>query len=305
MTFALVFSGLSLSGADTLFALLIPFAMTMLWILIGAHGAEKYREDLADFLGAYMPRRETALPLAFFIAVNAALGVVSFFDTVASFGVMTDFLPFPAVFFVILGTVLVISRLGTTVLGRLSETTLFLLVPLIVLCLFGPYRSVAAIGTQSDWRLLFAVLPSPVFYMTAMSAVAGDGGATDSLNASARVPRRRAGFVCGAMIGGAALAVFVRLFVLLSPLEEDMLLFRFLEYSSHMVKLSLLLNVCLYGARRSTPTLKIVVSALSAIAATVAVGVAAGAIFSPFYLMLVLSLTSAAAALTLGIFSVR
>ncbi len=303
LTFLYVFSGLTLSGADSLWALLVPLAAAMLWTLIGACGAVRYREDLTSFLSAYMSRRETALPLAFFLSVSAAQAVFQFYDMASALGSFADFLPFSTVLLVILGVTLAVCRLGVTVLGRLSETSLFLLIPLILLHLFGSYMPMDASGFKADWHLLFSVLPAPFFFLLSLSSAAGDRQATDSFRASANAPRSRVRLLCGVMIGGAVLAVLLRALVLIKPMGEDELLLRFLEYTAHTVKLCLLVCLCAYGTAGYRRKMHVLAVMLMALAASFTAAVIAGAVFSPLYLVIVLVCTSSAAALMLGLFS--
>ncbi len=305
LTFLYVFSGLTLSGAESLFALLIPFAAAMLWTLIGTRGATRYREDLTDFLCAYMQRRETGLVLIFFLAVSAAQAVLQLCDMTAAVGETGAFLPFATVLLVILASVITVCRLGVTVLGRLAELSLFLLIPLVVLHLFGSWRPMAPMGMQADLHAVFSVLPAPFFFLSALSAVAGDTGATDSLGASSAVPRHRAVLVCGVMIGGAALACALRALILVKPFAQAELLLLFLEYVAHMAKLALLLCVCAYGVVGRRSEMRAATAAVMAMSAVATAAILGGAFFSPFYWILLLTVPSAAAALMLGIFAVR
>ena len=305
LTLLYVYSGLSLSGADSLFALLVPFAATALWALVGMRGAGKHRDGLRGFLSAYMRREEAVLPHLFFLTVSAAQAVCQLFDTAEVLVREADFLSFASVVAVVLAASIVLCRLGMTALGRLSETVLLLLIPLVFLHAFGGYTPMDAFGVQADVHLLFSVLPAPVFFLLSLTVTAGDAEATDSLLASSRVPRDRARLLCGVVIGGAALAVVLRAFLLILPLGEHELLARFLEYISYVVKLALLLSLCTQGTAGLAMGARTVGAGLMALAVVIAVASLGGALYSPGALLTVLVSASAAAALVLALFSIR
>ncbi len=302
-TFLYVFSGISLSGADSLFALLLPFAAAALWCCIGYGGANRKRHDFSDFLSAYLPRKESGIPLTFFLFVTAAEAVLSLLDLSLFFHRESDFVPFALILAVLIGIAFLISRGGMTVLGRISETMLFLLVPAVAIHLFADWEPMELLSHASNLRLAFSVLPTPIWFLLAMTAVSGDRDTSDGFRATANPPKNRALFLTLTAIGGAASAALLQAFFVMFPLGKEDLLVYFLEYSAHAVKLALLFSVLTNGLIGQKQACKILPTVFMGIAAVLTLAIAGGAVFSPFLWMMLLVCLSITVAGLLGIFS--
>ncbi len=305
VTFLYVFSGITLAGADSVLALLLPFACCVLWALVGYRGAMKKRDDLADLLSVYLPKKETVIPLAFFLIVTVSELLFTLFNAGNFFEKESDFLPFPLVLAVLFGIAAVIAFFGVTALGRFAETVLFLLVPLIVLHLFGRLDSIPMIAPVSDLKIIFSVMPAPIFFLLAMTTVSGDEGTSDAFRIVYQKPKDRAGFLMKTVIGGAGLAVLLRTFLLLFPFRGTELLLYFLEYSAHAAKLAILLSLLVYGPMGMGRRFSVFSTALISFSAVLTLAILGGAVFSPFLWMLLLISTSAAVMGMLGIFSLK
>lgn len=305
LTFLYVFSGLSLADADSFLALILPFAVVFLWAVIGYRGAMKKRADLSDFLSAYMPKKETAIPLAFFLFTVAAEAVCSLMDVGTVLTLEANFIPFPLILAVLVGIACLTVKKGVTVLGRLAELSLFLLVPLLLVHLFGQFRPTQMSGEASGIRLVFSVMPSPVFFLLSMTTVSGDKGTSDGFRSTGNVPKDRAGFLIKTVIGGAAFAVLVRAFLLMFPFGEHELLVYFLEYMAYVAKLSLLFSILAHGFRKKNAKYATVSATLMISAAVFTLATVGGAVFSPFLWMVLLVSLNLTVSTMLGLFAVK
>jgi hypothetical protein len=304
LTFLYVFSGITLCGADSLLSLLLPIVLTSLWAVIGYRGAEKRRTGMTDFLSAYLPERETSIPLAFFLFTSAAETVVTLLEAGAALWGKTDFIPFSLVLFALLGIASLAAWKGTTVLGRFAEMTLFLLVPFAVLCLFGDFRPIAAVGTASDLRLAFSVMPAPVIFLLSVTAVSGDEGTTEGFRATGGFPKNRAGFLVKTVITASFAAAFFRALLLTLPLKENNLLVYFSEYAAHVTKLSLLVLILARGFpnKKKSAVAYVIPMVVSAVFTLAVIG---GAVFSPFLWILLLVALNATVCGMLFVFALR
>ncbi len=305
LTFLYVFSGLSLSKTDSLLPLALPFAVSLLWAVIGYRGAMKKREDFKDFLSAYMPRRETVIPLAFFLFTSAAEAVFVLLEAGVGFFSESDFIPFSLILAVLLGIAILTARQGVTVLGRLAELSLFLIVPLIAVHLFGDYVPAEMIGAASGFRLAFSVMPAPILFLLSMTAVSCDEGTTDSFRAMRNPPKDRAGFLVRTVACASLFAVLLRAFLLMFPLGEHELLVYFLEYTAHAAKLSLLFSVCAHGFSKKSERRGTVYAVLMTLSAAFTLAVIGGAAFSPFLWVVMLVCLNTTVSSMLGIFSLK
>jgi hypothetical protein len=305
LTFLYVFSGLSLADADSFLALILPSAVVLLWAVIGYRGAMKKRAELSDFLSAYMPKKETAIPLAFFLFTVAAEAVCLLMDAGTILTLEADFIPFPLILAVLVGIACLTARKGVTVLGRLAELSLFLLVPLFLVHLFGQFRPMQMSGEGSGIRLVFSAMPSPVFFLLSMTTVSGDEGTSDGFQSTGNAPKDRAEFLIKTVIGGAGFAVLVRAFLLMFPFGEYALLVYFLEYMAYAVKLSLLFSILAHGFRKKNAKYATVFATLMILAAVVTLAVIGGAVFSPFLWMILLVSLNLTVSTMLGLFALR
>ncbi len=302
LTFLYVFSGYTLTETDSVFPLLLPILAVTLWALIGWRGAAAKRGDLAELLGAYMPKRETIIPLGFFLAVTAAETAVHLFSAVVILADGADFLPFSLVFCVFVGASVLLAYKGVTVLGRVAELSLFLLVPLVVFHLFGEFAPMRITGAASGVRLLFSAMPTPIFFLLARTAVAGDPEVSAGFRASEHRPRDRSRCLVSAVILGALFAGALRAFLLLFPFAEAELLRAFLEMTAHLTKLSLLFAILAEGlATKGNRGVFCSVFILGAGVFTFAI--LGGAVFSPFLWMMLLVFASMAVSGMLGVFA--
>ena len=305
LTFLYVFSGLSLADADSFLALILPFSAVLLWAVIGYRGATKKRAELSDFLSAYMPKKETAIPLAFFLFTVAAEAVCLLMDAGTVLTLEADFIPFPLILAVLIAIACLTAKKGVTVLGRLAELSLFLLVPLVLVHLFGAFHPIQTSGEASGVRLVFSVMPSSVFFLLSMTTVSGDEGTSDGFRSTGRAPRNRAGFLIKTVIGGAGFAVLARAFLLMFPFGEHALLIYFLEYMAYAVKLSLLFSILAHGFRKKNAKYATVLAMLMLSAAVFTLATVGGAVFSPFLWLVLLVSLNLTVSTMLGIFAVK
>ncbi len=303
ISFFYVFSGITLAGADAVLTLLIPFAVFSLWTLIGCMGCMKKRNGLSEFFSVYLPKKGVPFALVFFIICASAELVYLLMDAGSFFRMGADFISFPLILGVLLGIALISCKGGMTGIGRFAEMLLFLLVPLIVLHLFGRFKAPELFGEASVIRLLFSVMPAPIFFCLSHTAVPGDQETSQAFRLSGNVPKNRAFFLFKITIGGAASAVLFRLFLMVFPFDQASLLRYFLEYGAHAVKISLLTMILF----REIPSHKKGLAHLYAGAAVFALiftlAVWSGAFFSPFLWMLILMVSNVAVCLFLGIVS--
>ncbi len=305
LTFLYVFSGLTLADADSFLALMLPFAVVLLWAVIGYRGAMKKRADFSDFLSAYMPKKETGIPLAFFLFTSAAEAVCLLMDAGTILTLEANFIPFPLILAVLIGIAILTARRGVTVLGRFAELSLFLLVPLIFIHLFGEFSPITMIGDFSGVRIAFSVMPAPIFFLLSMTTVSGDTGTSDGFRATGKVPKNRAEFLIKTVIAAAAIAVILKAFLWMFPLGEHELLLYFTEYMAYVAKLSLLFSVCAHGFREKKEKSAVVNMVFMIAAAVFTFAVIGGAVFSPFLWMILLISLNLTVSAMLGLFAVR
>ena len=92
---------------------------------------------------------------------------------------------------------------------------------------------------SSDLRVLFAVMPSPVFYLLAMTA---------EKSVSMPMPPKRSALSFSLIFfSGAVLAVLLTIFFLLFGAERDNLFLLFLGWMTSLVRLSVLFSLCASG----------------------------------------------------------
>ncbi len=303
LTFLYVFSGITLSGADSIIALLLPFGITVLWAFVGYGGAFQKRETFRDFLSAYLPKKETGIPLAFFLIVTGAELVYVLLDVGMFFRMSSDFIPLSLILAILLGIAFSVCRGGMTLLGRFSELILILLVPLVSLHLFGDFKMPSLFGTASVTRLLFSVMPAPLFFLLSMTAVSGDEGTSDAFRITTKEPKNRASSLALTMIGGAGFAVFARLFFVMFSLGEMELLLYFLEYGAHAAKLAILVSLLVQGLAGTKRDRRAYYVMFSSIAVILTAAILGGAVFSPFLWMILLVCLNFTVSAMLGIFS--
>ena len=304
LTFLYVYSGLALADADSLLALFVPMTACVLWATVGYRGAANKRGDLTDFLSVYLPRKETVIPIAFFLFVSAAEAVLVLFDVSVFLGAESEFISFPLLLMVLLGIAVLACCKGVTVLGRFSETVLFLLVPIFMIHLFGKFTPIAMTGDASGVRLVFSVMPAPIFFLLSMTTVSGDAGTSAALRVTENAPKSRARYLVATVILGALFAGLLRVGLLMLPFGEHELMLYFLEYMAHVVRLSLLLSVCAHGIpKKDARGALYTVLMITAVVFTVAT--VGGAVFSPFLWMTLLVCLNVTVAMMLGIFSFR
>ena len=305
LTFLYVFSGLSLADADSFLALILPFAAVLLWTVIGYRGAMKKRTDIADFLSAYMPKKETWIPLAFFLLTSAAEAVYLLIEAGTVLTLEANFIPFPLILAVLIGIALLTARKGVTVLGRFAELSLFLIVPLIFIHVFGDLSPMKMMGDFSGIRLVFSVMPAPIFFLLSMTMVSGDEGTTDSFRAMGKAPKDRAGFLIKTVMAATGVAVILWAFLLMFPFGKQELLLYFTEYAAYVAKLSLLFSILAHGFRKKNGKSAMMYTTLMMAAAVFTFAVIGGAIFSPFLWMLLLVALNLTVSTMLGIFAVK
>ena len=294
LTFLYVFSGTVLSDITSPLSFLFPLTVSILWAVVGYRGALQKREDMTDFLSAYLPRRETVIPLAVFIFSVSAEAVLTILDVATVFWGRSDFIPFPLILTVFFGTSMLITRKGMTVLGRVSELSLFLLVPLVILRLFGSFHPMDMVDAVSVLRLVFSVMPAPIFFLLSMTVVSGDVGISGGFRATGYAPKNRAAFLIGIVALASAVAVLLRAFLLTFPLAEKDLLAYFLEYTAHAVKISLLFSILAHGYAKEKKNHAVICGICTAVAVVLTLAIKGGAVFSPFmwiFLLVSLNLT--------------
>lgn len=294
LAFLYVFSGFALADAISPLSFLLPIVMSILWAVVGYRGALQKRTDMTDFLSAYLPKRETVIPLSVFLFTVSAEAVITILDVSAVFWGRSDFIPFPLILAVFFGIAMLTVCKGTTALGRFSELSLFLLVPIVILHLFGDFKPMNAAETSSALRLIFSVMPSPIFFLLSMTAVSGDEGISAGFRATGSAPKNRAAFLIGIVALAATFAAILRVFLLTFPLAEKDLLSYFLEYTAHAVKLSLLFSISAHGYAKEGKGHAVIYGVCTAVAAVLTLAIKGGAVFSPFmwiFLLVSLNLT--------------
>ena len=294
LTLLYVFSGLVLTDAVSPLSLLLPIVMSVLWAVVGYRGALQKRTDMADFLSAYLPKRETVIPLSVFLFTASAEAVIGILDVAAVFWGRSDFIPFPIVLAIFFGISMLIVRKGTTVLGRFSELSLFLLIPIVILHLFGGFKPINAMESSSMLRLVFSVMPTSIFFLLSMTAVSGDEGISKGFRATGKTPKNRASFLIGIVVLASAVAAVLRAFLLTFPLAEEDLLVYFLEYTAHAVRLSLLFSIPARGYAGERRSHAVICGVCTAVAVVLTFAIKGGAVFSPFmwiFLLISLNLT--------------
>jgi hypothetical protein len=215
-------------------------------------------------------------------------------DVSAVFWGRSDFIPFPLILAVFFGISMLTVRKGTTALGRFSELSLFLLFPIVILHLFSDFKPMNMTESSSMIRLVFSVMPSPIFFLLSKTAVSGDEGISDGFRAAGNAPKNRAVFLIGIVALAAAFAAGFRAFLLMFPLTEKDLLIYFLEYTAHAVKLSLLFSIPVHGYAREQRGHAVICGVCTAVAAVLTLAIKGGAVFSPFmwiFLLVSLNLT--------------
>ncbi len=303
LLFLYLFSGLSVTGADSLISLFIPFSAIALWAGIASLAAGRARGGLVGLLCYFIPKKQTIVPIAFFMALAAGEAVLLLLEAGASLREQMPFLPFLLLLAVFLGVSVLSAMQGVTVLGRVSEMTLFLSVPLVLLHLFGEASPMLFQGRFSVARMFFCAMPAPVFFLLSHTKTAGDADVSAGFRARGDAPRKRGRRVFFFAILGAGAAVALRVLILVLPFAEATLLGEALALAAHFVKMALLLCLIEEGARggRARRTVSIGASALLGMAS---LAVFAGEMFFPEMWIFLLVLWGAVISAMLALFGV-
>ncbi len=239
LSFAYVFSGLFLIREASFLSLLIPLVPALVYCAIGhcflqAAPAISEKERWLSFLSCGKPHwtgRVFAGILAFFGAAELILSWLAFASSVQGF---SDFLPFSLAAALVLLLAIFFAAHGTTAIGRFAELFAFLILPLLLWLVFFDFVKVDFRAFSENLYAWLAVLPSPIFYMFAMTVLS---------STSVSEPIRKTA-VPLTSFGGALTAVLCAFLFLLFGAGEKNIFYLLFGWMTAIARLALLVCVC-------------------------------------------------------------
>ncbi len=239
LSFSYVFSGLFLIGARSLLPMLVPLGAVLLFSALGfvfldrAPRTFAEKERFLSFLSFGKPHffaKFFAVLLSLTAAAEALLSVVAFSFSVRKF---SAFLPFWFIFALLFLLVLFIAWHGLTAVGRFSELTVFLVLPLLFWLVFWDFQPLD-IGSFSDsFYTYFLVTPAPVLYLLSMTVC-------ESTVMPKPIHTRIFPLVC--FFGGCAAVLCMILFRIYGA-SADNIFFLFFGWMASLIRVGVLLSV--------------------------------------------------------------
>lgn len=239
LSFAYVFSGLFLIRERSFLSLLIPLVPMLVYTALGhcflqASPSAVGKDRWIVFLSCGKPHlfgRLFAELLAFLAAAELVLGWSAFASSVQAF---SGFLPFALAAALILLLAIFFGAHGLTALGRFSELSVFLILPLLLWLVFWDFAPIDLRAVSENLYAWLTVLPSPILYLFSMTALT-----------STAVPKHaRKIAVPLVSFGGALTAVLCAFLFLLYGAGENDIFYLLFGWTAAITRLSLLICVC-------------------------------------------------------------
>lgn len=241
LSFAYVFSGLFLIRERSLLSLLVPLAPALFYAAIGYCFLCRAPRRFAD-KGRWLPFLSCGRPhlggrlftavLTFFGAAELILSWLAFSDSVHGF---EDFISFSLAAVLILALAVFTGAHGLTAVGRFSELSIFLILPLCFWIVFFHFVAVDPFAFSKDLHACLVVLPSAVLYIFSMSTLRS--------TAVPSVPEKPILIPLAFLLGVLAAILCAFLFLLYGAGEGNIFWLLF-GWAASLIRLSLLVCVC-------------------------------------------------------------
>ncbi len=248
LSFSYVFSGFFLVGERAFLSLLLTLAAVLLYAALGylftAYAPIRFEEKnrFSSFLscaGDERPGKLLAAMITFFSAAELLLMLPLFISSVKNF---SPFIPVWITALLLIAIVFFISAHGLSVIGRFSETMIFLLIPLFAYLVFRDTHPIDLSAFSKDLRSLFSIMPGPFLFLLSMT-----------VSQSTAMPsplKKRALVLSSVLFGGAVLAVLAMFLLMLFGTGENNIFMLFLGWATSLVRASLLISLCTVDAKR-------------------------------------------------------
>ncbi|MBR6745018.1 MAG: hypothetical protein IKM00_07385 [Clostridia bacterium] len=239
LSFSYVCSGLLLLRETSFLSLLVPLLSAFVYCALGycfLAASPPFREHdrWICFLSCGKPHLAAKIFAELLALLGAAELVLSWLALSSSVWSFSEFLPIALVAALLLPLAIFFSAHGLTAVGRFSELTVFLILPLFFWIVFFDFAEVDFRAFSENLHVLFVVLPSPVLYMFSMTE--RESTAMPKTVGKIAVPLTAYG-------GVAAAVLCAFLFRLYGAGEQNLFLLLF-AWTTGIVRLSLLVCVC-------------------------------------------------------------
>ena len=241
LSFSYVFSGLFLIRERSFLSFLLPLASVLIFSLFGhcflrcAPRTFTEKERFLRFLSCGRAHFFSRLLMTFLIFLSAAEMILSWILLSYSVYAVSAFVSFSLAAVSVLVLALFIGSHGLTVLGRFSELSVFMIVPLLFYTVFRDFETVEFGAFSRDLYALLAVTPAPVFYLFSM---------TVSSSTAMPKPIRNLSVISIFALCGAGLAVLCAFLFLLFGAGENNVFYLLFGWTASVIRLSLLICVC-------------------------------------------------------------
>ena len=241
LSFAYVFSGLFLIRERSLISLFIPLAPALFYCAVGYGFLYRAPRSFSDegrwisFLSCgrpYVGGRLFASALTFFGASELVLSWLAFSDSVHGFA---DFTSISLAAGLILMLAVFAGAHGLTAVGRFSELSVFLIVPLLLRIVFFDFVPVELFAFSEDLHALLAVMPSSVLYICSMAVLRS--------TAMPSAPEKPILIPLSFLLGALTAVLCAVLFLLYGAGENNIFLLLF-GWTASLIRLALLVCVC-------------------------------------------------------------
>ena len=175
LSFSYVFSGLFLIRERSFLSFLLPPAAMLVFSLFGhcflcyAPRTFTEKDRFLHFLSCGRAHFFSRLLMAFLVFLSATEMLLSWMLFSYSVHTVSAFLPFSLTAVSVLLLALFIAFHGLTVVGRFSELSVFMIVPLLFYTVFRNFETVEFGAFSRNLYALLAVTPAPVFYLFSMA----------------------------------------------------------------------------------------------------------------------------------------
>ncbi|MBQ8497281.1 MAG: hypothetical protein IJ489_07520 [Clostridia bacterium] len=240
LSFSYVFSGLFLIRERSFLSFFIPLGAILLFSALGflflEYAPRRFteKERFVSFLSCgqtHFFAKLFAVILMISAVVEALLSVIAFSFSARKFSV---FIPFWLIFALLLIVGFFLSSHGLTALGRFSELTVFLIIPLLFWLVFWDIHPMDIRAFSGNGYSFFLVMPAAVFYLLSMT-----------VSESTAMPKGFNDIRVFPLVTffGACLAVFCMILFRLYGASDDNIFFLFFGWMTSLVRIGILLSV--------------------------------------------------------------
>ena len=252
LSFAYVFSGAFLISETAVLSLLILLISAFVYCVIGYLYLRCLPTVFSEggrwlsFLSCGKPHAAARVFVRIFSVISAAELILSWIAFTSRIHGFSTFLPISLVAVASLLLVVFVGAHGLTVVGRLSELLVFLIVPLILWAVLWKFAALDLRTFGEEPCAWIAILPAPIFYLLSMTALQS--------TAVPNVARKPIRIPLISFCGAIAAIICAFLFLLYGSGEEN--IFRlFFGWTASLIRLALLVCVCTeqFGKKESLP----------------------------------------------------